>query len=180
MARAVLPRLTVMIGSAVIMAIAIATFATLCWHAVAGLRNGDRPGDATVSARLRDRGQPGDPRPVVIATVRNPSEKPVLAGLSARRSVIPGWLRGGPSVTVPVRTTRRALRATAYATIDVVPAHSSARFPVPVRGHSRQYLLTASIGQAGGRLRLHRVQVARPRSAGPAELTLPFGEDLFD
>jgi hypothetical protein len=169
-----------MVGFAVIMAIAFAMLAALCWRAVAGMRDGDRPGDATVKALLRGCGQPDEPRPVVIATVRNPSDKPVLAGLSARRTAMPGWLRCGPDVTVPIRTTRRALLPTAYATVGVVPARSSARFPVPVSGRARRYLLTAAIGQAGGRLRVHRLHVAGPHSAAPTELPLPFGEDLFD
>jgi hypothetical protein len=169
-----------MVVFAVIMAFAFATFAALGWRAVAGLRDGDRPGDAKVSALLRDSGQPDESRPVVIAMVRNPSDKPVLAGLSARRTVMPELLRCGPSVTVPMRTARRNLRPTAYATIGVVPPHASARFPVPIRGRARRYLLTAAIGQAGGRLRLHRLHVAGPHSAAHTELSLPFGEDLFD
>jgi hypothetical protein len=169
------------VGVVVIVAIAFATFAALGWRAAAGLRDGDQPGDAKVSALLRESGQPDEPRPVVIATVRNPSDKPVLAGLSARRTVVPGLLRCGPSVTVPTRTARRSLRPTAYATIGVVPPHASARFPVAIRGQlARRYLLTAAIGQAGGRLRLHRLHVAGPHSAAATELTLPFGEDLFD
>ena len=170
-----------MVGFVVILSIAFATFAALGWRAAAGLRDGDRPGDAKVSALLRESGQPDESRPLVIATVRNPSDKPVLAGLSARRTVVPALLRCGPSVTVPTRTARRGLRPTAYATIGVVPPHASARFPVAIRGHlARRYLLTAAIGQAGGRLRLHRLHVAGPHSAAPTELTLPFGEDLFD
>jgi hypothetical protein len=152
------------VGVVVIVAIAFATFAALGWRAAAGLRDGDRPGDAKVSALLRESGQPDEPRPVVIATVRNPSDKPVLAGLSARRTVVPGLLRCGPSVTVPTGTARRSLRPT-----------------VAIRGQlARRYLLTAAIGQTGGRLRLHRLHVAGPHSAAATELTLPFGEDLFD
>jgi hypothetical protein len=168
------------VGFVVIVAIAFATFAALGWRAAAGLRDGDRPGDAKVSALLRKSGQPDEPRPVVIVTVRNPSDKPVLAGLSARRTLVPALLRCGPSVTVPNRTARRSLRATAYATIGVVPARASARFPVAVSGQARRYLLTAAIGQAGGRLRVHRLQVPGPHSAARTELSLPFGEDLFD
>jgi len=169
-----------MVGFAVIMAIAFAIFAALCCYAAAGVRGGDRPGDAKVSALLRASGQPDEPRPVVVATVRNPSDKPVLAGLSARRAVLPEWLRGGASVTVPIRTTRRGLRPTAYETIGVVPARASARFPVPTRARARRYLVTAAIGQTGGRLRLHRLHVGGRHSATRSELSLPFGEDLFD
>ena len=169
-----------MVGFAVIMAIAFATFAALCWYAAMGLRDGDRPADARVTALLRASGQPDEPRPVVIAMVRNRSDKPVLAGLSARRAVLPDWLRGSHNVTVPVRTARRALRPTAYDTVGVVPARSCARFHVPTRGQARRYQLTAAIGQAGGRLRLHRLHVGGPHSSARTELTLPFDEDLFD
>ena len=169
-----------MVGFAVILSIALATLAALYWCALAGLRHGDQPADAKVTALLGDSGQPDEPRPVVIATVRNRSDKPVLAGLSARRAVLPEWLRCGPSITVPTRTARRTLRPTAYATVGVVPARSCARFPVAVSGQARRYLLTAAIGQTGGRLRLHRLRVAGPRSSTRGDLTLPFGEDLFD
>lgn len=169
-----------MVGFVVIMAIAFAVFAALCCYAVAGLRCGDRAGDAKVKALLGASGQPDEPRPVVIAMVGNPSDKPVLAGLSARRALLPEWLRGGKSVSTPIRTTRRSLRPTAYATIGVVLPHTIARFPVPIRAQARRYLLTAAIGQAGGRLRLHRLHVAGPHSASRTELTLPFSEDLFD
>jgi hypothetical protein len=169
-----------MVGFAVIMAIAFATFAALCWYAAMGLRDGDRPADAKVAALLRSSGQPDEPRPVVIALVRNRSDKPVLAGLSARRAVLPDWLRGSHSVTVPIRTARRALRPTAYDTVGVVPARSCARFPVPTHDIARRYQLIAAIGQAGGRLRVHRLHVGGPHSSARTELTLPFGEDLFD
>lgn len=169
-----------MLGFVVIMAIAFAIFAALCCCAVGGLRGGDRAGDAKVRALLRASGQPDEPRPVVIAMVGNPSDKPVLAGLSARRAVLPEWLRGGASVSVPIRTTRRSLRPTAYATIGVVLPHTIAHFPVPICSRGRHYLLTAAIGQAGGRLRLHRLHVGGRERAAHTELTLPFDEDLFD
>jgi hypothetical protein len=169
-----------MVGFVVILAIAFATFAALSWCAAMGLRDGDRPADAKVTAVLRASGQPDEPRPVVIALVRNRSDKPVLAGLSARSAVLPAWLRGGHTITVPIRTARRAFRPTGYATVGVVPAHANARFHVPTGVCARRYLLTAAIGQAGGRLRVHRLHVAGPRSAARTDLTLPFGEDLFD
>lgn len=169
-----------MMGFAIIMAVSFAVLVALCYCAVTGVRCGDRDGDAKVTALLRASGQPDEPRPVVIATVRNPSDVPVLAGLSARRARLPDWVRGSASVTVPIRTTRRSLRPTAYATIGVVPPRASVRFPVPIRAQARRYLLTAAIGQSGGRLRLHRLHVAGPHSTARTRLTLPFGEDLFD
>ena len=137
------------------LAVAIVVLAALCAAAAAGFRNGDHQADATVVAVLTDAGQPDEPRPVVVATVRNPSGTPLLAGLSVRRAALPG----GHTVTVPRRTARRRLRAGAYATIGVVPAGGSARLTVPVRASARRYVLTAAIGQAGGRLRLHRLRV---------------------
>jgi hypothetical protein len=160
----------------VIMAIAFAVLAALCWHAAAGFRDGDRSADATVTALLRGSGQPDEPRPVIIATIRNPSAKPVLAGLSVRRTLVPKWVYDGPHVTVPLWTARRALRPTGYDTIGVVPARGSARFPVPAAEQARRYLLTAAIGQADGRLRLHRLHVAGPHWAAPA-LGSPHGAD---
>ena len=62
--------------------------ALLCWCVAVGFRNGDQATDAEVSAVLRHSGQPDEPRPVVVATVRNPSGTPVLAGLSARRYLL--------------------------------------------------------------------------------------------
>jgi hypothetical protein len=146
----------------------IIVFAALCACAAAGFRNGDRLADATVTALLRDAGQPDEPRPVVVATVRNPSERPLLAGLSVRRAALPG--RGG-NVTVPHRTARRRLRACGYATIGVVRAYGIARLTVPVSVSARRYLLTAAIGQADGRLRLHRLRVTH----GQARAKPPIG-----
>ena len=61
-----------------------------CWLLAAGLRNGDRPGDAGVTARLDN----GRYFKLVVATVRNPSGTPVLAALRARPALVPGWLAG--------------------------------------------------------------------------------------
>jgi len=168
-----------MVSFAFSIAAGIVAFAALCACAAIGFRNGDWPADATVTARLRDAGQPDEPRPVVVATVRNPSGTPVLAGLSARRARAPRWLGGG-GVTVPARTARRRLRPSAYPTVGVVPARGSARFTVPVAAPARRYLLTTAVGQAGGRLRLHRLLVTGAVSRARAELTVPYGEGLFD
>ena len=130
----------------------------------AGLRAGDRLGDAKVSAVLGavpgPAGQPGGPKPVVIVTVRNPGDVSLLAGLSARRRLIPGWLDGGLTVHVPRRTARRRFRAPAHDVTGIVPAGTDARFSVPVASVARRYRLTAVIGQSGGRLRVLRVAVA--------------------
>ncbi len=164
---------------------AIAVICVLCAVAAAGFRDGDRPADATVTARLRDAGQPGEPRPVLVATVRNPSGTPVLAGLSARRARAPGWLGGGHAVTVPARTAtrtaaRRGLRPTGCACVGVVAAYGSACFTVPVRAPARRYLLMAAVGQAGGRLRLHRLHVTGAHGPARTRLTVPSGEFFPD
>lgn len=138
------------------------------WCLVRGLRNGDRSADANVTAALRHAGQPDEPRPVIVAAVRNPSGTPVLAGLSARRVRAPGWLTGGLNVTVPRRTKRRKFRPSAWATVGVVPANATVQFAVPVQAPACRYLLTAAIGQAGGRLRLYHLHLA---AGGPRALS---------
>jgi hypothetical protein len=168
-----------MVSLAFFIVAGVVVLAGLCLGA-AGFRDGDRPADATVTARLRRAGQPDEPRPVVVATVRNPSGTPVLAGLSVRPARLPRWLGGGHNVIVPLWTARRGLRPSGYATVGVIRAYGSARFLVPVSASARRYLLTASIGQAGGRLRLHRMHVTGAVWPARAELTVPFGEGLFD
>ena len=128
------------------------------WLAIEGFRNGDHPLDVTVSAELRDTGQPDDRRPVVVAEIRNPSGATVLAGLSARPARVPRWLLGR-RVTVPRRTGRRGLRAGRHEIVGVVPAGGTVQFPVPVAGPGRWYWLTVVAGQAGGRLRVHVIPV---------------------
>jgi len=137
------------------------------WCLARGLRNGDRPTDATVKAVLRDAGQPDEPRPVILAAIGNPSATPVLAGLEARKARTPRRLSGSLNVTVPRRTARRKFRPSAYATVGIVPAGTTVSFTVPVRGSARRYLLTAAVGQAGGRLRLYRLHLAGGTGAMP-------------
>ena len=104
----------------------IAVVCVLGWSLVAaGLRAGDRPGDAAVAATLA----PG-PRPVIIATVRNPGDVPLVAGLVVRRQRLPGWLDPGLTVRVPRRTARRKFLAGAQDTVGVVPAGGQAEFRV--------------------------------------------------
>jgi hypothetical protein len=134
--------------------------AGLGWLAALGFRNGDRPLDVRVSAELRDAGQPDEPRPVVLAEIRNPSPSAVMVGLSARATRRPAWLCGHGSA-VPRRTARRGLRAGRYETVGVVPARGTTRYPVPVPAAGRRYQLTAVIGQDGGRLRVQQVPVDR-------------------
>jgi hypothetical protein len=130
----------------------------LGWLAYLGFRHGDQRLDAAVSVQLQDAGQPDEPRPVVVAAVDNRSGTAVMVGLVARPSRIPVLLSQG-SIGVPALTARRGLRADAYETVGVVPAHATVRFTVPVTATGRKYRLVAAIGQSGGRLRLHRIPV---------------------
>jgi hypothetical protein len=141
----------------------------------AGLRSGDRPGDATVTAGIRRSGQPDEPRPVIIVTVRNPALVPVLVGFSVARDRALAPM----SVRVPRRTTRRRFRAAAQDVVGVVPAAGIAELPVPVPVRARRYLLTAVIGQSGGRLRVFRVPVTdrRRRGEGGVAVTRPCLDD---
>ena len=168
-----------MMSFGIVMAVSAAVLALLGWYAVAGFRSGDRSGDARVTAVLREAGQPDEPRPVVVATVRNSSGTPVLAGLSVRRARVPQWLGGSLSATVPRWTSRRAYRPAAYPTVGIVPGDTTVRFMVPVHKAARAYQLTAAVGQAGGRLRVYRLYLAGgTRFPFRAELTVPFGKGL--
>lgn len=71
--------------TSVFLIISVLVFAGLAFCAVAGLRNGDRPGDARLTARLETGTQPDEARPLILVTVQNPSPAPVLAALAARR-----------------------------------------------------------------------------------------------
>jgi hypothetical protein len=167
-----------MVSFAAGLAAGVAALALLYWVAAAGFRNGDRATDAKVSAVLRNAGQPDESRPVVVATVRNPSGTPVLTGLSVRRARLPYWLTGALSVTVPRRTRRRKFRPGGYACVGIVPGETTVRFMVPVRAAAPRYRLTAAVGQSGGRLRVYRLRVAPAHLRVGAELTVPFGENL--
>jgi hypothetical protein len=144
----------------------VAVLAALVMCAGQGDRSGDRPADARVTAVLRGADQPDEPRPIVIATVRNPSAVPVLVGLSARRTRVPELLAGRMTVTVARRTARRRYRPGAHATVGVVPAAATARFTVPVDVNARRCLLAVSVGQAGGRLRVYRLRLGISGCAG--------------
>jgi len=139
----------------------IAVVFALGWSlVVAGLRTGDQAGDATVTAAA-DAGQVA-----IVAVVRNPGDVPLVAGFSARRRLLPGWLDAGMTVRVPRRTARRKFRAGTHETVGVVPAASRAEFRLPVAAPARRYRLTAVLGQAGGRLRVVRIPVVSGGSAG--------------
>ncbi len=161
-----------MVSFAAGIAAGVLVLALLCWCAAAGFRNGDRPADTRVSAVLRDSGQPDESRPVVVATVQNRSGTPVLVGLSVRPVRLPAWLAGPLTVTVPRRTARKKFRPTGYATVSLVLAGATVRCTVPAETSARRYLLTAAVGQAGGRLRLHRLHVPGVRVTAPAKLSV--------
>jgi hypothetical protein len=126
-----------------------------------GIRDGDRPGDVRVSVEPWTSGQPDEQRPVLITEIQNPSGTPVLAGLTARRARMPGWLAAN-TVSVPFRTTRRGLRADDYGTVGIVPGSGTARFSVPVGQTAKRYRLTAAVGQRDHRLRVYTVYVDAP------------------
>jgi hypothetical protein len=140
--------------------IASAALIALLSRALAdGLRSGDRPGDALVSALLTAGQPPGPALPRVVVTVRNPSGAPVFAALAARPALLPAWLAGAHDVSVPRRTLRRRYRPGNYAAFGIAPAGGAAEFAVPVPARARRYRLTAAVGQEGGRLRVHRLRL---------------------
>jgi len=69
---------------------------------------------------------------------------------------------------VPRRTLRRKFRPARYATVGVVPAGGAAEFAAPVPARARRCLLTAAVGQEGGRLRVRRLRLG-PVSYAAAE-----------
>jgi hypothetical protein len=139
--------------------IGLLVFAGLVGLALTGFRNGDREEDALVSAVLRPAGQPGERRPVVVATVRNPARSPMLAGLRVRRAWRPAWLAGSMDSGVPRWTARRKFRPVGYPTVGVVSAGGTAELALPVTADARRYLLTVAVGEGDGRLRVHRLRL---------------------
>ena len=138
---------------------AACVFAALYYCLAAGLRNGDRPGDAEITALLSSGTQPDEARPVIVVHVRNPSGTPVLVALSARRALLPDPLTEPRGVSVPWLTRRGKFRPGKYETIGVAPADGAAELSVPVTVRARRYVLTAAVGQEGGRLRVHRLRL---------------------
>ena len=124
-----------------------------------GIRNGDYPGDARVTALLATGTRPDEPRPLIVVTVRNPSGTPVIAALTARRALLPALFTEPRGVSVPRWTGRGKFRAGRYETVGVAPAGGAAELAVPVAVRARRYVLTAAVGQEGGRLRVHRLRL---------------------
>ena len=148
-----------MLGLLIALAVGAVAFAGLRWCALAGFRNGDRPGDAAVRAALRSSGQPGEERPVAVVAVRNPGGTPVLAAVGVRRALLPGWLAGAAGCAVPRRTARRAYRPGGFPTVAVVAVGQCAVLSAPVPASARRYLVIVLVGQGGGRLRVHRRRI---------------------
>jgi hypothetical protein len=138
---------------------AACVLAALYYCTVAGVRNGDRPTDAKITALLATGTQPDEARPVIMVHVRNPSGTPVLVALSARRSLLPAPLAEPREVSVPRLTGRGKFRPGRYETVGVAPAGGAAELAVPVTVRARRYVLTAAVGQEGGRLRVHRLRL---------------------
>ena len=141
------------------LAVSAMAFAVVFWAAREGFRNGDRPDDAPVRSALRSSGQPGEERPVAVVAVRNPGGTPVLVAVGVRRALLPGWLAGAVASAVPRRTARRAYRPSGFPTVAVVPGGQFAELSAPVPAAERYYLVTVLVGQAGGRLRAHRLRI---------------------
>ena len=154
-----------MLSLFIALAVGAVAFAAVCWCAIEGFRNGDRPDDAPVRAALRSSGQPGEERPVAVVAVGNPGGTPVLAAVAVRRALLPGWLAGGRCVgsAVPRRTARRAYRPGGFPTVAVVPGGQCAELSAPVPAAVRRYLVMVLVGQAGGRLRVHRLRIEADR-----------------
>jgi hypothetical protein len=152
---------------------AAGVFAALYCLAEAGVRNGDRPGDAKITARLATGTQPDEARPVIVVTVRNPAGTPVLVALNARCALLPGPFTEPRGVSVPRLTGRAKFRPGRYETVGVAPAGGAAEFAVPVGERGRRYLLTAAVGQEGARLRVHRLRL------GPVSHTAEGRENIM-
>jgi hypothetical protein len=148
-----------MLSFFIALAVGAVTFAGVCWYGLEGFRNGDRPDDAPVRAALRSSGQPGEERPVAVVAVRNPGGTPVLAAVAVRRALIPGWLIGEVGSGVPRRTARRGYRPGGFPTVAVVASGQCAELSAPVPSAARRYLIMVLVGQAGGRLRVHRLRI---------------------
>ena len=133
--------------------------AALYYCVEVGVRNGDRPGDAKITALLAAGTQADEARPVIVVHVRNPSGTPVLVALSARRSLLPAPLTEPRGVSVPRLTGRGKFRPGKYETVGVAPAGGAAELAVPVTVRASRYVLTATVGQEGGRLRVHRLRL---------------------
>jgi hypothetical protein len=160
--------------------ITAATGSLAAWYCclTAGLRNGDRPGDAQVAAQFGPGTRsgavpPGEAAPAIVVTVRNPSGTPVLTALNARRALLPALLTEPHSVRVPRWTGGRKFRPGRYETVGVAPAAGRAELALPAAVRARRCVLTVAVGQEGGRLRVHRLRL------GPADRTADGRQELF-
>jgi hypothetical protein len=161
-----------MIGILTALAVGAGVFAVAGWLFSDGMRNGDWPDDTRVRAMLAPSGQPGEERPVAVVTVLNRGAAPVLVAVSVRRGRLPGWLAEPVNVSVPRRTARRAFRPDGYPTVAVVAVGECADLTAPVPACARRYLLTILVGQAGSRLRVHRLRMDGARCAPPGRVAV--------
>jgi hypothetical protein len=148
-----------MVSFLIALAVGVAALAAVYCLAREGFRNGDRSDDTSVRAALRSSGQPGEERPVAIVAVRNPGRTPVLAAVAVRSALLPGWLAGAVTSAVPRRTARRAYRPGAFQTVAVVAGGQCAELSAPVAVSARRYLVKVLVGQAGSRLKVHRLRI---------------------
>ena len=139
--------------------------------AAAGFRNGDRPGDALVSAVSAATGPAATGPAATGAVVRNPSGTPVLVGLTAGPARWPARLASPHAVSVPRWTLRGKFDPARYECVAVVPAGGAAEFAVPPCAA----VLVVAVGQEGGRLRVHRLRLPPPGylAEGRPTMTVP-------
>ena len=150
--------------------VAVAMLLTLLAAGLKGLRDGDRPLDATVQAAPARTG-PGGAGPAgaghpegaprsVLAWVHNPGPVPVLVGLSVGRSRRPGWLSPPLQARVPLRTGHPRFGPQAQPVVGVVAPGESEGWAVTAPARGRRGRLVAVIGQADGRLRVITLPVS--------------------
>ena len=119
--------------------VTVAMLLALLAAGLKGLRDGDRPLDATVRAAPARAGSAGAGHPEgaprsVLAWVHNPGPVPVLVGLSVHRSRRPGWLASPLNISVPLRTGHPRFGPRAQQVVGVVAPGESEGWPVAAPG----------------------------------------------
>lgn len=120
----------------------------------AGIRAGDRPDDAAVTAEPATMTMLDGDIPVVVATVHNRASVPILVGLSLRRRHLPDWLAGASAVRTPRWTSRQRFRPARHTVLGVVEAGERGQWPLPLVNGERGVNVVAVIGQGRRRLRM--------------------------
>ncbi len=156
-----------------------AALLVLCgWLLVAGLRNGDRPGDVRLLAVDASR-VPAAGKPVVLVDVAlsNPGQSPVLVSLHAVARRRPDWLTSVRTVRVAGKRARRRVRPSESAVIGVLEPAGVGCWTVPLPPGALRWTIHATFGQTEGRLRTISARVsavdARPGGAAPLSTGSP-------